>query len=41
VAGERCGEGWGSTKKAAEQQAARDALHHRYPEWWEGEEEES
>lgn len=39
IAGERCGEGWGPTKKAAEQQAARDALYHRYHEWWEGEEE--
>ncbi|MFO8006200.1 MAG: ribonuclease III [Candidatus Brocadiia bacterium] len=39
VAGQRCGEGWGSTKKAAEQEAARDALQQRYPRWWEDEED--
>ncbi len=33
VAGEECGAGWGMTKKAAEQAAARDSLDKLYPEW--------
>ncbi len=33
VKGEECGGGWGPTKKAAEQNAARDALDKCYPGW--------
>ena len=33
VAGEECGGGWGTTKKDAEQAAAKDALEKVYPGW--------
>lgn len=33
IRGEECGGGWGPTKKAAEQNAAKDALDKRYPGW--------
>lgn len=32
IDGERCGSGWGATKKSAEQNAAAQALRERYPE---------
>ncbi|MHC4480547.1 MAG: ribonuclease III, partial [Planctomycetota bacterium] len=33
ICGEKCGAGWGSSKKTAEQEAAKDALDKCYPGW--------